>query len=274
VPTSEQLPAWLGEIVGEQPYPLAFATVSGAHLYGFASVDSDVDLRGAHVLPLAEVVGLRTGPETLQHTGMRDGIDLDLVTHDLLKFCRLLLRNNGYVAEQLLSPLVVATSEAHRELVALAPGFLTRHHAHHYLGFAATQWKLFERTGELKPALYTLRVLLTGIHLLRTGEVVADLRQLWPESRLRYVPDLIAAKREGEHAHLAGLVDTRLLAADQARLRADLEAAAANTHLPERASAHDALQDLVLRARLGPTGAPQEPPGHGPRSGDARTPPA
>lgn len=29
--------------------------------------------------------------------------------------------------------------------------------------------------GELKPALYTLRVLLTGIHLMRTGEVVADI---------------------------------------------------------------------------------------------------
>ena len=51
-------------MAGAQPYPLVFATISGAHLYGFASVDSDVDLRGVHVLPLAEVVGLRTGPET------------------------------------------------------------------------------------------------------------------------------------------------------------------------------------------------------------------
>lgn len=131
---------------------------------GFASLDSDVDMRGVHLLPAREVLGLRHGPETLQHMGMRDGVELDLVTHDLLKFARLLLRNNGYVAEQLLSPLVVATLELHRELTALAPQFLTRHHAHHYLGFAATQWKLFERNHELKPALYTLRVLLTGIH--------------------------------------------------------------------------------------------------------------
>ena len=65
--TSDTLPSWLGSIVTEQPYPLVFATVSGAHLYGFASVDSDVDLRGVHLLPAAEVVGLRTGPETLQH---------------------------------------------------------------------------------------------------------------------------------------------------------------------------------------------------------------
>jgi uncharacterized protein len=58
----------LRDIMGEQPYRLLFATVSGAHLYGFPSRDSDVDLRGVHVLPAAEVVGLRTGPETLDRT--------------------------------------------------------------------------------------------------------------------------------------------------------------------------------------------------------------
>lgn len=51
-------------IVSGQPHPLTFATVSGAHLYGFPSRDSDVDLRGAHLLPAAEVVGLRKGPDT------------------------------------------------------------------------------------------------------------------------------------------------------------------------------------------------------------------
>jgi len=38
--------------VARHPYPLLFATVSGAHLYGFPSPDSDCDLRGAHVLPV------------------------------------------------------------------------------------------------------------------------------------------------------------------------------------------------------------------------------
>ncbi len=44
------------------PYPLLFATISGAHLYGFPSPDSDYDLRGVHLLPLEEVVGLEDGP--------------------------------------------------------------------------------------------------------------------------------------------------------------------------------------------------------------------
>jgi predicted nucleotidyltransferase len=42
----------LHRIVGAQPYPLVFATISGSHLYGFPSPDPDFDLRGAHVLPL------------------------------------------------------------------------------------------------------------------------------------------------------------------------------------------------------------------------------
>jgi hypothetical protein len=54
--------------VREHPYPLLFATVSGAHLYGFASADSDWDLRGAHVLPLSAVAGLDEGEATVKNS--------------------------------------------------------------------------------------------------------------------------------------------------------------------------------------------------------------
>jgi len=242
-----RLPGWLAEIPGEQPYPLAFATVSGAHLYGFPSVDSDVDLRGVHLLPVELVVGLTTGPETLDRTWTREGVEVDLVTHDLVKFCRLLLNRNGYVLEQLLSPLVVASSPAHEELVALAAGCLTRHHAHHYLGFARTQWRLFEKTGELKPLLYTFRVLATGLHLVRTGELEADLTRLYGYGP-GYLPDLVAAKRDAEHAAAPPVATA---GDDVLRLVAALEEARDASALPEVASAGPALHDLVVRTRLG-----------------------
>ena len=54
--------------VANHPYPLVFATVSGAHLYGFESPDSDFDLRGVHVLPKEQVLGLGTPKETEDHT--------------------------------------------------------------------------------------------------------------------------------------------------------------------------------------------------------------
>ena len=144
---------------------------------------------------------------------------------------------------------MVLTSPVHAALVGLAPGLLTRHHAHHYLGFAATQERLHRRTGALKPALYTLRVLLTGIHLMRTGSLRTDLGELG--AGLAYVPELIAAKREAEQAPLPPGVADRL-AVDVPALRASLEAARDASHLPEQASAAAvaALHDLVVRTRL------------------------
>ncbi|WP_436534044.1 nucleotidyltransferase domain-containing protein [Actinoplanes sp. HUAS TT8] len=244
------VPEWAAEAARQLPYPLVFGTVSGAHLYGFASVDSDLDLRAAHILPAAEVVGLHTGPATLQRGGVRDGVELDLVSHDLLKFAKLLTSRNGYVLEQLLSPLVVVTTPLHTALLGLVGGLITRNHAYHYLGFSHSQEKLYAKTGELKPALYTLRVLLTGIHLMRTGQLETDLGVL--DGAPDYVPELIAAKREAEHGPFPPGVATRL-AADIPRLRADLETAKDESNLPDRPSddALASLHDLIVRTRLG-----------------------
>ncbi|WP_405580072.1 DNA polymerase beta superfamily protein [Streptomyces sp. NBC_01092] len=252
----------LAPVVAEQPDPVLFATVSGAHLYGFPSRDSDVDLRGVHLLPAADLVGLREPDETRSRRGylparaesrargrVRDGVEMDLVTHDLRKFVRLMLRRNGYVLEQLLSPLVVHTTDAHRELTELAPGVLTGHHAHHYRGFATTQWRLFEKTGELKPLLYTFRVLLTGIHLMRSGEVQPHLPTLIGEvDAPRYLPELIAAKAEREHGDAD--VEHARVAADVERLHGVLDEAQAASVLPDAPSVYDALHAFVVRTRL------------------------
>jgi predicted nucleotidyltransferase len=240
----------LTPVVAEQPDPVLFATVSGAHLYGFPSRDSDVDLRGVHLLPAADLVGLREPEETRSRMWDRDGVEMDLVTHDLRKFVRLMLGRNGYVLEQLLSPLVVHTTEAHQELAGLAPGVLTSHHAHHYRGFATTQWRLFEKTGELKPLLYTFRVLLTGIHLMRSGEVQAHLPTLLGEldDTPAYLPELITAKAEQEHGDAD--VDHARVRDDIERLHAGLDEAQGASALPAAPAAYDALHDLVVRIRL------------------------
>ena len=237
--------------VTAHPYPLLFATLSGAHLYGFPSPDSDVDLRGVYVLPPDEVLGLDPGPETITLSHIRDGLEVDLVTHDLKKFFILLLRRNGYVLEQLCSPLIVHTSPEHGELKALVPGLVTRHHAHHYLGFAATQWRLFEKTQprRVKPLLYVYRVLLTGLHLMRTGEVEANLLRLNQAWQLSYIPELVARKVEGSERATLEDSDLTLHEREYHRLVAELEQARDASLLPEVPSARPALHDLLLRLR-------------------------
>jgi predicted nucleotidyltransferase len=242
------------EAVASQPYPLLFVTVSGAHLYGFPSPDSDYDLRGVHILPAREVVGLEPGRETIELSAERDGLALDLVTHDLRKFCLLLLKKNGYVLEQLYSPLVVHTTPEHEELKAIARGCITRHHSHHYFGFAETQWKLFHKESprRVKPLLYVFRVLLTGIHLMRTGEVEANLARLNEEFKLPYVDELIARKLGGPEQSALKEADLPLYQGEYERLRGILEEAYQKSNLPEVASSREALNELLVRLRLNP----------------------
>ncbi len=249
-----ELDARLYEITTSQPNPLVFATVSGAHLYGFASADSDWDLRGVHVLPIEQVAGLDRGAETIEDSPSpeRDGFELDLVTHDIEKFMRLMLRPNGYVLEQLYSPLVVATTPDHQELKSLGEQCITRHHAHHYFGFARTQWELFlkKTPPRVKPLLYVYRVLLTGIQLMRTGRIEADITKLNQAPRLPYIDDLVECKVTGAENQELEDGDLDFHHAEYKRLVHSLEEERDRSRLPEESSVGPALNDLLLRIRL------------------------
>lgn len=258
------------------------------------SPDSDFDLRGPHVLPLKKVVGLEVREETIEQSfvvsphpdplpqwGEGGELEMAIVSHDVRKFFRLLPKKNGYVLEQVYSPLVVHTTPEHVELKAIACGYIPRHHSHHYFGFAETQWKLFlkgasesvaavcdrrphgadtaplqQPVRRVKPLLYVYRVLLTGIHLMRTGEVEANLVTLNDEFRLPYIADLIARKLAGPEDLAVGQLlndaDVSFHQAEYERLRGELQAAHDASHLPELPSEETraALNDLLVRVRL------------------------
>jgi predicted nucleotidyltransferase len=240
----------LRELVDCQGYAPLFVTISGAHLYGFPSPDSDVDLRGCHLLPLSTVVGLDLPGETVERKLDYAGTEVELVSHDLGKYLRLLLKNNGYVLEQILSPLVVTGQAFLDELRPLARRCITRHHYHHYRGFLATQRRMLEVQGPtvLKTLLYAYRVALTGIHLLRTGEVEANLHQLAELYRLPDVEELIAQKRQEMAAAVA--LDWRFHEARLRQLEAGLDQAFAESRLPaerDRAGVQRFLVEWRLR---------------------------
>lgn len=253
----------LQRIVAAQPYPLLFATISGAHLYGFPSPDSDFDLRGAHILPLEKVVGLDAKDETVQDSRVIEGLEMDIVSHDVKKFFGLLLKKNGYVLEQLFSPLIVHTTPEHEELKSICrsggreSGVITKHHSHHYFGFAETQWKLFlkESPRRVKPLLYVYRVLLTGIHLMRTGQIEANVITLNQEFRLSYIDDLVARKLAGpENLSVGQLLDSEIAFHENEyqRLRTILQSAHEASQLPDLPSeqTRQAMNELLVRIRL------------------------
>lgn len=244
----------LSQVVAEQPYPFLFVTISGAHLYGFPSPDSDYDLRGVHILPLATAVSLDPEPQTIEHEEIREGLELDVVSHEVKKFFEMVLKRNGYVLEQLYSPLVIQPTPFHEELKVIARDCITRHHAHHYLGFVQTQWRLFEKEEprRVKPLLYVYRVLLTGIYLMRTGVVEANLLYLNEQFRLPYIPDLVARKVGGVEQATLPDADVAFHQREFERLIDELVKARNASTLPDAPSGKAALNDLLVRIRLQP----------------------
>lgn len=239
----------LVDVVRQGPAPI-FATISGAHLYGFASPDSDVDLRGAFMLPATDLLGLHPSKETIT---IEDNttIELDWVAHDIRKFARLMTNHNGYVLEQLFSPLVVYSTPAHEALMELGRGCVTKPTVRHYLGFARGRRKrLSEPSPTVKHLLYAYRVLLTGIHLMETGEVISNIQLLNEHFRLPQIDELVARKRAG--AEKMGLNDRDMEThgglLDQ--LEAKLHQAHEASSLPNEPTTVDALQDLVVSLRL------------------------
>ena len=242
----------LQQFIAEQPHSYLFVTLSGAHLYGFPSEDSDFDLRGVHILPLEQVIGLNSPKDTIESNQERYGMKLDIVTYDAKKFFQLLLQNNGNALENLYSPLVIYTTPEHETLKEIAQGNITKYDSNHYLGFARSKWQRFakEEPYLVKDLLYVFRVLLTGIHLMQTGEIQSNLPQLNEVFQLQFIDELIDKKKnEGELSFL-DIVDLNYLTHEYARLSNHLEEARNKTHLPDKATNRQELHDFLLHLRL------------------------
>lgn len=244
--------ALIQRYIAAQPCRLLFVTMSGAHLYGFESADSDYDLRGCHILPARDLLGLDEPDETLETMDKSGPIEMDLVTHDVKKFVRLLLKNNGYVLEQIFSPIVLHAAPEFDELKSLARRCITRHHNHHFRNFAQNQWDAVSegKRRTVKGLLYSYRPLLAGIHLMRTGEVESNIVTLNKTFNLSHITDLVATKRSGTEKGELKDSDMAFHEKEFARLREELELARANSGLPDEPSARRELGDLLVRLRL------------------------
>lgn len=154
------------------------AVVVGSRAYGLDEPDSDHDRRGVYAAPTRAFWHLDKPPTHL------DGPHEEQFSWEIERFCTLALQANPTVLEVLWSPLVEhATADGH-ELLGARTAFLSRHVAHTYGAYARDQLKRVAarraRTGETnrKQAMHMIRLLLAGAHVLRTGEILVDVRPL------------------------------------------------------------------------------------------------
>jgi uncharacterized protein len=204
-----------------------------------------------HILTIDKVLGLYAPQETIEMSEINTGLEIDLVTHDLKKFFTLLLKRNGYVLEQLYSPLIIKTTPEHQRLKAIASNCITCNHYYHYQGFAKHQWDLFTKGKmyQVKPLLYIYRVLLTGIKLMNTGMVEANLVNLNQEFKLPYIADLIAQKQIESEITTLKEINLKFHEQEYNRLQSKLETAFNNSLLPHNPSAKSELNSLLIEIR-------------------------
>ncbi|MBS2014517.1 MAG: nucleotidyltransferase domain-containing protein [Deltaproteobacteria bacterium] len=224
--------------------------LSGAHAYGFPSPDSDLDLKAIHMAPARDLLGLSAPTLTFDRAEVIEGVEIDYTSNELGHALAGILQGNGNFLERVLGRTWVTTSPMHEELAPLVKRALSRRVHRHYRGFASSQVKELEKKPTVKKLLYVLRTALTGTHLLRTGELEADLTRLADVYGRSDAGELVLAKRAGERT----AADPGLLEAWRPRLDdvlAGLDASWAASVLPEEppASAAEALEAWLVETR-------------------------
>ncbi|MBI4606521.1 MAG: nucleotidyltransferase domain-containing protein [Planctomycetes bacterium] len=199
---------------------LVYRCETGSRAFGLAGDDSDTDIRGVYLPPACRTWSLWKPPEQWEARSE----DRDETYWELEHFLVLALKANPSILETLWTPRVLEADETGRELLALREAFLSRHVYKTYSGYVLAQFRRmrnsFEKTGKFKAkhAMHLVRLLLSGIHAVRTGEILVDVS----EHR-----DLLLPIRRGERT----FDEVQSLALD---LERRFQEAFASTSLPER----------------------------------------
>ena len=149
----------LKELEKEKQCRILFAAESGSRAWGFASPDSDYDIRAIYVKPESwywDIAEKTRDTIEAQLPG-----DLDISAWELRKTLRLFDKCNPSLNEWLGSPIIYLADEVFfARLKGLVPEFFNPIRAgHHYLSLAENAWHTIDGDGKiaLKKLFYALR---------------------------------------------------------------------------------------------------------------------
>jgi len=133
---TESIRRKLHDLEDSSGFRVLYACESGSRAWGFASSDSDYDVRVIYVWPRDRYLGIFPPPDTLDLGVDRD--DLDVSCWDLRKALPLFRKANGPLFEWLFSPVVyLEDDEVMRQWRQLVDDyFVPGHSASHYLGLS------------------------------------------------------------------------------------------------------------------------------------------
>lgn len=245
----------LRKVEADRGLRVLFACESGSRAWGFASTDSDFDVRFIYVRPTEDYLKLNPPKDAFD---LHQDQDFDLAGWDIRKTAELMRRCNPPLMEWLDSPIIYESDDviAPRLIELRKVYFDPKKAAHHYLSLAAGIWKKYikdEAHPVRKKYLYVLRPLacirFIDLHRKQPPTLFDSvLEQIdWDVNVRDSLSELIEQKRAAKEMG-SQPADPMLTA----HTRRCLEAAEAVAHsLPVNETPTQALNEMINLAVLG-----------------------
>lgn len=162
----------LDELESNESIRILYACESGSRAWGFASPDSDYDVRFIYTRPSADYLRIH---EVKDYAGLPVDEVLDISGWDIRKALKLFLKSNGPLYEWLQSPIIYRQhTDFADELRKLMPAYFNpRAGGHHYLSMAykTLAEDLAGDRVKLKRYFYALRPALACLWIVDRHEV-------------------------------------------------------------------------------------------------------
>jgi predicted nucleotidyltransferase len=229
--------------------------VSGSHMYGFDSPDSDVDIRGCYGYDKRKFLGLEYNhKKDVLHIG-HENDKYDMEVFELRKLITLAIKGNCNILEELNAQQIFYVAD-YRQLRQMLNNTYGKNGLYNsYKGLAEFNYRKFIKQGRntVKKYLYVYRGLMAGTYALRTGKIQANIYALNKYFRDEYVKQLIEAKRGGSEQMALESIDSGELDASIQEYFAKIGDAYDKSLMPERPSDDDVekINKWLIDFRLG-----------------------
>ena len=212
--TRETIQSELKAIEARYGVRVLHAVESGSRAWGFASPDSDYDVRFVYLRPAGDYIRLDEPRDVIE---WKCDEVLDINGWDLKKALRQFARGNATLFEWSFSPVVYLTAPEWERIRDVGMGYFSEKAAvHHYYGTAMNTWAehLTGDTVRYKKYFYALRPLLAARYIERyhtVPPVLFDglLQTVADPALLPAIDELLARKKvttEGEYsAHIPAI---------------------------------------------------------------------
>ena len=253
----DSIQALLRQTEADHGVEILYACESGSRAWGFASPDSDYDIRFLYRAPLLKTFSIKDGNDSIE-IPIKD--DLDPGGWDIRKALGLLQKSNGALIEWLHSPIVYRSNETFlAEMRRLANHHLSRKGlGNHYRGLATQihRSKLIVDEPSAKGYLYCLRALLAAKHVLDHGTPppvpFAELIPTAPAGVASAIADLVKWKAQASENESPG----RIAALDEFIEQALPKVANSFDSMPNKANPVTPFNQTLHRWSLWPPASP------------------